>query len=80
MVHIGLESGQRVAKSKEHHSWFKESKRGREGHFTAVFRVEEDVVVFPMNIKFGEDFAILESIHQLGNEQEVVCIFDGVGV
>ena len=65
MVHIGLKGGQRVAKSKEHNSWFEEAERCGEGCFPAVFWVDKDIVVFPVNIKFGKDFAVLEFVYQL---------------
>ena len=68
MVHVGLEGGQGVAKSKEHHSWLVEPKGGGEGCFPTVFRSDEDVVISPLDVKFGEDFAILEFVYQFGYE------------
>ena len=64
MVHIGLKSGWGVAKSKEHDGGFKKSERSREGCFPPVFRLDEDVVVTPSYVEFGEDFAIFKFIHQ----------------
>ena len=63
MVHIGLEGGWGVAKSEEHDGQFIEPKRGGEGGFPAVFRSDEDVIVSPADIEFGEDFAIFQFIH-----------------
>ena len=63
MVHVGLEGGWGIAKSKEHDSGFEESKRGGEGSLPAVFQVDKDVVVSPSDIKFGENFAVLEFVY-----------------
>ena len=58
MVHVGLESGRGVAQAEEHDCQFKTPKQGGEGHFPSVFGTDEDVIVSPANVEFGEDFAI----------------------
>ena len=68
MVHIGLEGGWRVAKSKEHDGWFIESERGGEGHLPMVLWSDEDVVISPLDVGFGKDFAILKLVYQLRYE------------
>ena len=68
MVHIGLEGGRRVAESKEHHGRLIEPKRGREGRLPSVLRSDEDVVISPSDVEFGEDLAVLEFIYQLRDE------------
>ena len=68
MVHIGLEGGWEVAKSKEHNSQLEEPKRCREGSFPAVFGLDEDIVISPSYVKFGEDLAIFQFVHQFQDE------------
>ena len=63
MVHVGLEGGRRIAESEEHNGWLIEPKRGGEGCLPSVFQSDEDVVVSPSDVEFGEDFAVFEFIH-----------------
>ena len=66
MVHVGLEGGQQVAESKEHNGWLIEPKGGGEGCLPAILWSDEDVVISPSDIKFGEDFAVFELVYQFG--------------
>ena len=59
MVHVCLEGGGGVAKSEEHYCGLIEAEGGGEGRLPAVFWVDEDVVVSPADVEFGEDFATL---------------------
>ena len=59
VIHVGLKGGQRVTESEEHDGGFVESKRGGEGGFPLVFRSDEDVIISPSYVEFGEDFAVL---------------------
>ena len=68
VVHIGLEGGWGVAESKEHNCGFIERKRGGEGCFLMVFWSDEDIIISPTDIEFGEDFAVLQLIYQFRNE------------
>ena len=57
MIHVCLEGGGGIAESKEHDCWLIEAEQGREGRFPAVFRVDKDVIVSPLDVKFGKDLA-----------------------
>ena len=37
-----------------------------------------DIVIFPMNVKFSEDFCFLEFVNEIGDEGKRVCITDSV--
>ena len=54
MVHESLEGGGSVAEPKEHDSGFKESHGGDESGLPLIFLSDANVVISPMNVKFGE--------------------------
>ena len=63
MVHVCLEGGGGIAKSEEHYSRFVKAKRRGEGRLPVVFRSDEDVIVSPPDVKFGEDFASFQLVY-----------------
>ena len=63
MVHVGLESGWRVAEFKEHNGWLVESERCGEGRLPSVFWSDQDVIISPSDVEFCEEFAIFEFIY-----------------
>ena len=80
VVHKGLECRQCVAKPEEHHCWFKKSQGGNKGGFSLVFFTNVDVVIAPSDVKFHEEGGILHVVDEFRDEQQRVCILDGVGV
>ena len=51
-----------------------------ESGFPLVSILDSDIVVSPLDVKFGEDFCPLEFINEVGNEWKGVCITDCVFV
>ena len=78
IVHEGLEGGRGISETKEHHSWFKESFMSDKSGFLLMSILDLDIVISPLDIKFGEDFCSLEFIDEVGNEWKGVCITDSV--
>ena len=68
VVHIGLEGSQGIAETKKHYGWLIEPERGGEGRLPLVFWADEDIVVSPPDIEFGENFAVFQFIYQLRDE------------
>ena len=54
MIHESLESGWSVVKAEEHNHRFKQAKRGDEGCLLLIQFLDVNVVVFPLNVEFGE--------------------------
>ena len=69
MVHEGLKSAGGIAKSKEHDSWFKKSKRGDKCSFPLIFLTNMDVVVTPVNVEFSEVSGILLVVNEFRNKR-----------
>ena len=80
MVHEGLEGGRSIAKSKEHDVGFEESHGGNESGFPPIFLTVVNVVISPMNVKFGEQGGLLHVIDEFQDEGEWIGISDSVGV
>ena len=80
VVHKGLECRWCIAKSEEHHCWFKKSQGGDEGSFPLVFFTNMDVVIAPSDVKLREEGGILHVVGEFGDEEQRVCILDGVGI
>ena len=74
VVHELLEGGGGVGKTKEHYGWFKKSFVDDEGGFPLVSILDLDIVIFPANIKFGEDFCSLEFADKVRDEGKGICI------
>ena len=56
IIHHVLKCGGRVAKSKEHDHWFKESTIGFESCFPFISFLEIDVVIAPADVQFSKPF------------------------
>ena len=56
LIHHGLESCWGVAKTKEHHQWFKKPPICPKGGLPFIPLFNPDVVIPPSNIQFGEEF------------------------
>ena len=80
VVHEPLKGGRRIGETKEHYGWFKESFMGDEGGFPLVSILDMDIVISPVDVKFGENHCSLEFIHKVRDEWEGVCITDCVFV
>ena len=59
VVHEVLKCGGGIGKSKEHNGGFEQSFVGDEGCLPLVSVFDSYVVVFPVDVKLGEDFGIL---------------------
>ena len=53
---------------------------GDECSFSPVFRLNEDIVISPSDIHFGEDWWPFEFVNQVGDKWKQVGIFDSMGV
>ena len=80
MVHESLEGGGSVAEPKEHDSGFKEPHGGNESSLPLIFLSDANVVIFPMNVKFGEQGGFFHVVDEFRDQGERVGISDGVGV
>ena len=80
MVHESLESGGSIAETKEHDGGFEEFHGGDESGFSLIFLLDVNVVISPVNVKFGEQGGFLHVIDEFRNEGEWIGISDGVGV
>ena len=74
VVHKGLECRWRIAKPKEYHCWFKESKGSDTGGFPLVFFTNADVVIAPPNVEFCEKGGILYVVNKFWDEWQRVHI------
>ena len=54
-----LEGGRGIGETKEHYSWFEESLMGDESSFPLMPILDSDIVIFPTDVKFGEDLCPL---------------------
>jgi hypothetical protein len=80
MVHECLERGRGVAESKEHNSWFEETEGSDEHHLPVVFRSDQHIVKSPAYVHFSKDARAPESVDEVRDKGEGVCVFNGVGV
>ena len=80
MVHESLEGGGSIAEPKEHDGGFKESHGGNESGLPLVFLSDVNVVIFPTNVKFGEQGGFFHVVDEFRDQGERVGILDGVGV
>ena len=80
VVHKGLECRWCIAKSEEHHCWFKKSQGGDEGGFPLVFFTNADVVIAPSDVKLREEGGILHVIDEFWDKRQRVHILNGVGI
>ena len=80
IIHKVLKDGRGISETEEHHSWFEESLMGNEDGFPLMSILDLDVIVSPLDIKFGEDFRPLEFVDKVGDEGKRVCVADSVFV
>ena len=80
VIHECLKHGGSIAESEEHDSGFKESHGGNESSFPLILLLDANVVISPMNVKFGEQGGLLHVINEFWDEEEWVGISDSVGV
>ena len=78
VIHELLEGGRRIGETEEHYSWFEESFMGKESGFPLVSIFDTDVVIFPTDIKLGENLCPLQFINEVRDEWEGICIADHV--
>ena len=80
IIHECLKCRGGIAKSKEHDCGFKESHGGNESGFPLILLLDADIIVFPANVKFGEQGGLLHVVDEFQNEGEGVGISDSVRV
>ena len=78
VIHELLKGGRGIGETEEHYSWFEESFMSDKSSFPLMPVLDLDVVISPLDIKFGEDLCPLEFIDEVGNEWKGVCITDCV--
>ena len=54
IIHLGLEGGWAVSHAIQHYQRFKEPSVTPKGHFSFVTFLDSDILVAPLDIKFGE--------------------------
>jgi hypothetical protein len=80
VVHEVLECGWRIGEAERHDKVFEMTVAGAESGFPFIAFFDAEKVVTRSQIKFGEVFGSLESIHDLVRERKRVAILDGDGV
>ena len=80
VIHECLECGGSIAESEEHDGGFEQFHGGDEGRFPLVLFSDANVVISPMNVKFGEQGGFFHVIDEFGDQGERIGILDGVGV
>ena len=72
--------GKGIAEPKEHDSGFKKSHGGDESSLPLIFLLDVNVVIFPTNVKFGEQGGFLHIVDEFWDEGEWIGVSDSVGV
>jgi len=80
MIHVQLEGGRRVAKTKEHDDRFVEAGGSDKCRLPSIIRVDKDIVISPSDINLGKVFGGAEFVKQWGNQWERVGILDRFGI
>ena len=80
MIHEHLKCGGSIAESEEHDGGFEKSHGGNEGGFPLILLPDANIVISPVNVKFGEQGGLLHVINEFWDEREWIGISDGVGV
>ena len=78
IIHKVLEGGRGISETKEHYGWLEESFVDDESGFPLMSVLDSDIVVSPLDVKFGEDFHSLEFVDEVRNEWKGICITDCV--
>jgi hypothetical protein len=76
-VHKGLESGRGIAEAKGHDEGFEETKGAFKGSFPFIAFFNVDVVITPVNIKFGKIMGTLEFIDEVRDQGQRCGILNG---
>ena len=74
LVHHGLKGGRTIGETKEHNQGFEKSSVCVEGSLPLITFLDVDIVVPPLDIEFGEVPRTSESVNEVGDEWEWVCI------
>ena len=80
IIHKGLEYGWGVTHSEEHDIGFEQPKWGGEGSLPTVLWFDEDVIISPLYIEFGEDQWSSEFIDKIRDKEEEIGILDCMAV
>jgi hypothetical protein len=64
-------------KSKEHYCWFKQSFAGFKGCFPLITFLYVNVIIFPADIEFGEEFFVCEVMNEISDKWKWVSIGNG---
>ena len=80
VVHEGLKGGGGITESKEHDRWFEESHGSDESSLPLIFLLDANIVIFPTNVKFGEQGGFFHVVDELGDQGERIGVLDGVRV
>ena len=78
VIHHGLESGQAIGETKEHHQAFKQLLVSSEGGLPLITLLDSDIIVPPLNIQLGEVLHPSELVYELGNERNWVSVLDSL--
>ena len=78
VVHESLKGGRGIDKTEEHYGWFKESLMSDESSLPLVSILDIDIVIFPTDVKLGENLCPLEFINEVRDEWEGICVMDSV--
>ena len=78
VIHEALEYGGGVVETKEHNGGFEYSFVGNEGCLPLMSILDVDIVIFPLNIKLGEVFCVLEFVDEVRDERKRIAILDSV--
>jgi len=80
MVHEHLKGRWRIALAKEHHRRFIKPIKSSESDLPLVSLLDLNIVVPPLDIRFGEILEMLESVNKVGDTREGINVLDGVGI
>ena len=78
IVHELLECCGRVGEPKEHYCWFEEAFVCDEGGLPLVAVFDANIVIAPADVKFGEEFGVLELVNEVQDKWEQIGILSSV--
>ena len=68
VVHEGLKHWWGIAEAEEHYGGFEQAFGGNEGRFPLVFFSDANVIVAPLDVKFGEQCGILHVVDEIRDQ------------
>ena len=80
VIHEPLKGSGEIDKTKEHYSWFKESFLDDKSGLPLISVFDMDIVIPPVDVKFGKNLCSLEFINKIRDEWKGVCVVDHVFV